>query len=65
MSRRTVLALAVVGLSTLGLAAPALADSTADQDPIKVCVQFPSGNPTAPRAPGYCLYLPDPTDANG
>ena len=61
MTRRSVLALSVIGLSCLGLCAPALADGQDSQDPIKVCVQFPSGNPTSPRAPGYCLYLPDPT----
>lgn len=61
MTRRTALALTVVGLTTLGLATPALADeSDSNRDPIIVCVQFPGSNPTAPRAPGYCLVLPDP-----
>jgi hypothetical protein len=64
MKRRTVLALSVIGLSTLGLCVPALADDQSGKDPIMVCVQFPGSNPTAPRAPGYCLFLPDPTAAS-
>jgi hypothetical protein len=61
VKRRTVLALAVMGVSALGLVAPALADDSSQKDPFKVCVQFPGHNPTSPQAPGYCLYVPNPT----
>ncbi len=63
MTRRALVALTVVGFSGLGLVAPALAAEETTNDPIKLCVQFPGSNPRGP-APGYCLYLPDPTAPN-